>query len=134
MVVLQYIPALNQVNAAFAAMPLIFVIGVTAIKDAIEDYKRYRSDCEFNNRKTRIGSQMQNEKGCVPSKKLKLYNFFKKLFFCGKKRPRSSQRQSTSTTPIVPFHNQSTFSLNAPAREKTACWKDVRVGDVIYLK
>jgi P-type E1-E2 ATPase len=31
-------------------LPLVFVLAVTAIKDAYEDYRRYRSDRELNSR------------------------------------------------------------------------------------
>lgn len=34
-------------------MPLLFVLSVTAIKDAIDDFQRWSSDKEINNRMTR---------------------------------------------------------------------------------
>ena len=53
-VVLNYIPAVNVVYAESAVIPLIVVLGITAIKDGIEDLRRYYSDKDVNNRKCRI--------------------------------------------------------------------------------
>ena len=35
-------------------MPLLFVLGVTALKDALEDYQRHKADNEENNRTTKV--------------------------------------------------------------------------------
>jgi phospholipid-translocating ATPase len=63
LVILQCFPAFNVTDPIYAAvhieinfaysiiaqMPIIFIVTVTAIKDAIEDYKRHRSDRTINN-------------------------------------------------------------------------------------
>ena len=54
MVILQIIPSLNQVNPAVSAIPLIVVVAITAVKDALEDYSRYRSDTALNASNSRL--------------------------------------------------------------------------------
>lgn len=48
MIILAFIPATRAVNPATSALPLIFVLTTSAIKDAVEDYKRRRTDKEVN--------------------------------------------------------------------------------------
>lgn len=48
MVVLSFIPAVEVFGKEVAAVPLLFVLGVTAVKDIFEDYSRFRSDRQVN--------------------------------------------------------------------------------------
>ncbi|KAI9163281.1 Phospholipid-transporting ATPase DNF1 [Paramyrothecium foliicola] len=49
LVILGIFPIFGGVNPGLNAAPLIFIIAVTAIKDAIEDYRRTTLDNELNN-------------------------------------------------------------------------------------
>ncbi|KAI0476154.1 phospholipid-translocating P-type ATPase [Xylariaceae sp. FL0804] len=49
MVILVFFPIFGGTNPGLNAVPLIFIIAVTAIKDAIEDYRRTILDNELNN-------------------------------------------------------------------------------------
>ncbi|KAI1392437.1 phospholipid-translocating P-type ATPase [Hypoxylon trugodes] len=49
MVVLVIFPIFGGVNPGLNALPLIFILAVTSIKDAIEDYRRTILDIELNN-------------------------------------------------------------------------------------
>ncbi|KAM5374120.1 hypothetical protein ACJA88_008282 [Fusarium oxysporum] len=49
LVILVIFPIFGGVNPGLNAVPLIFIIAVTAIKDAIEDYRRTILDIELNN-------------------------------------------------------------------------------------
>ncbi|KAL6917836.1 hypothetical protein ACHAPO_000355 [Fusarium lateritium] len=49
LVILVIFPIFGGVNPGLNAVPLIFIIAVTAIKDAIEDYRRTVLDIELNN-------------------------------------------------------------------------------------
>ncbi|KAF4978585.1 hypothetical protein FZEAL_5057 [Fusarium zealandicum] len=49
MVILVIFPIFGGVNPGLNAVPLIFIVTVTAIKDAIEDYRRTILDIELNN-------------------------------------------------------------------------------------
>ena len=42
--ILQSIPAISPLPAVTAIMPLVFVLAVSMIREAFEDYGRYKSD------------------------------------------------------------------------------------------
>eukprot|EP01147_Barroeca_monosierra_P000612 gene612-3922_t len=48
------IPQISSLSPITTALPLVFVLGVTAIKDGNDDYKRHKSDSTVNNRKIEI--------------------------------------------------------------------------------
>ncbi|XP_018319213.1 probable phospholipid-transporting ATPase IM isoform X3 [Agrilus planipennis] len=52
LLVLQLIPAISSLTPVTTALPLIGVLGLTAIKDAYDDFQRHRSDSQVNNRKS----------------------------------------------------------------------------------
>ncbi|XP_066939381.1 phospholipid-transporting ATPase VD [Macrobrachium rosenbergii] len=56
-VLLNFVPAVNAFGKEVAMLPLIFVLGITAIKDAFEDRRRYRSDNRVNNATCRVYSR-----------------------------------------------------------------------------
>ena len=49
-VILNWLPIIQAFQREIAMIPLVFVLAVTAIKDAWEDYRRARSDKDINNR------------------------------------------------------------------------------------
>eukprot|EP00698_Gefionella_okellyi_P009875 TRINITY_DN2532_c0_g2_i1.p1 TRINITY_DN2532_c0_g2~~TRINITY_DN2532_c0_g2_i1.p1 ORF type:complete len:1126 (-),score=220.66 TRINITY_DN2532_c0_g2_i1:130-3507(-) len=46
---ISFIPNISPISWAASTIPLLFVLGVSAIKEAIEDYRRYREDERVNN-------------------------------------------------------------------------------------
>jgi len=48
-VLLNWIPAINAFGKEIAMLPVMFVMGVTAIKDLFEDRRRHKSDNRINN-------------------------------------------------------------------------------------
>ncbi|KHJ94865.1 phospholipid-translocating P-type ATPase, flippase [Oesophagostomum dentatum] len=58
-----FIVVLNMIIGAFgkyiSLMPISFVLGVTAIKDAFEDYRRYKSDQKINHSTCRVWDSSQ---------------------------------------------------------------------------
>lgn len=52
LLVLQMIPAISSLTPVTTALPLIGVLGLTAIKDAYDDFQRHMSDSHVNNRKS----------------------------------------------------------------------------------
>ncbi|GJQ74496.1 hypothetical protein Trydic_g21365 [Trypoxylus dichotomus] len=52
LLVLQLIPAISSLTPVTTALPLIGVLGLTAIKDAYDDFQRHVSDSQVNNRKS----------------------------------------------------------------------------------
>ncbi|XP_045030963.1 phospholipid-transporting ATPase VD isoform X1 [Daphnia magna] len=53
-VLLNWIPAISAFGKEVAMIPVIFVLGVTAIKDAFEDHRRRQSDLRINNSTCRV--------------------------------------------------------------------------------
>lgn len=53
-VLLNFIPEINAFGKEIALLPVMFVLGVTAIKDLFEDRRRYNSDKRVNNSSCRV--------------------------------------------------------------------------------
>ena len=47
--ILNFMPEVSAFAKEVAPLPVIFVLSVTATKDAFEDYRRYKSDKKINN-------------------------------------------------------------------------------------
>ncbi|XP_042867985.1 phospholipid-transporting ATPase VA-like isoform X1 [Penaeus japonicus] len=58
-VLLNFVPAVNAFGKEVAMLPLIFVLGITAIKDAFEDRRRWHSDNRVNNATCRVYNRDQ---------------------------------------------------------------------------
>jgi phospholipid-translocating ATPase len=54
LVILQAFDIFATVHIGIAAMPIIAIVGMTAIKDAFEDYKRWSSDRVVNDRTSQL--------------------------------------------------------------------------------
>ncbi|XP_076104563.1 phospholipid-transporting ATPase ID-like isoform X1 [Mytilus galloprovincialis] len=54
LLVLQVIPAVSSLPWYSTLVPLAFVLGVTAIKDAVDDFRRHSSDNQVNNRLSHV--------------------------------------------------------------------------------
>ena len=54
--IFNWIPFVESLNPAVSMMPIISILLVTAIKDGIEDYKRYLSDKKINSQKVAVFS------------------------------------------------------------------------------
>ena len=48
---LNFVPSIEAVTPALSLIPVIIILSVTAIKDIIEDYRRYLNDKELNSKK-----------------------------------------------------------------------------------
>ncbi|XP_076360092.1 phospholipid-transporting ATPase VA isoform X1 [Tachypleus tridentatus] len=56
-VLLNWLPQINAFGKEVAMIPVVFVLGVTAVKDAFEDHRRYLSDKRVNNLTCRVYSR-----------------------------------------------------------------------------
>ncbi|EDV26490.1 uncharacterized protein TRIADDRAFT_23045 [Trichoplax adhaerens] len=54
LLILQCIPQINALNPISTAVPLVIVLGITAAKDGVDDYKRHQSDRKINNREATV--------------------------------------------------------------------------------
>ncbi|KAG7523476.1 putative phospholipid-transporting ATPase IM [Solea senegalensis] len=64
LLILQVIPAISSLSWFTTIVPLVFVLLITAVKDATDDYFRHTSDQQVNNRLSQvlITGSLQNEK------------------------------------------------------------------------
>ena len=53
-IILNFVPQIQAFGREVSMLPLVFVLSVTAIKDAFEDLRRFRSDREVNNRAVQV--------------------------------------------------------------------------------
>lgn len=53
-VLLNWVPAINAFGKEIAMIPVVFVLGVTALKDFFEDRRRLASDQRVNNSTCRV--------------------------------------------------------------------------------
>ena len=53
-VLLNFVPEINAFGKEIAAIPVLFVLGVTAVKDFFEDRRRLNSDKRVNNSTCRV--------------------------------------------------------------------------------
>ncbi|XP_060705042.1 phospholipid-transporting ATPase ID [Hemiscyllium ocellatum] len=63
LLVLQFIPQISSLSWYTTVVPLMLVLLITAVKDAIDDYHRYRSDNQVNNREVMILKDGQLQRG-----------------------------------------------------------------------
>jgi phospholipid-translocating ATPase len=96
MVILQVFPIFGATNAQIGMLPLLAILGMTAIKDGIEDWRRAKLDNEVNNSATtKLGGGWRNVN--QPSDPR---SFLEKLFGLGPGEhicPRSPISQSSLT-------------------------------------
>ncbi|KAJ8100442.1 hypothetical protein POJ06DRAFT_196550 [Lipomyces tetrasporus] len=97
-VILGIFPIFGQTNPGLDAVPITFIVTITAIKDAIEDYRRTLLDLELNNSPTQVLAHWLNpnvsEDNVSPWRKFKKASTrvsirilrFLKRSFSGKKR------------------------------------------------
>ncbi|XP_069766869.1 phospholipid-transporting ATPase ID isoform X2 [Narcine bancroftii] len=64
LLLLQLIPHISSLSWFTTIVPLVLVLTITAVKDATDDYFRYKSDKHVNNRQSQvlIDGKLQNEK------------------------------------------------------------------------
>ncbi|XP_064785236.1 probable phospholipid-transporting ATPase IM isoform X1 [Oncorhynchus masou masou] len=63
LLILQLIPEISSLSWVTTTVPLVMVLLITAVKDATDDYFRYKSDQQVNSRQSQVlRGNLQNEK------------------------------------------------------------------------
>ena len=109
MFVLSMLPWTNAINPGTSAIPLTFVLSVSALKDAAEDYKRHKSDSSINNSSTRVLRK------CETSKRRKCRGC------CALGLSRRGSHDSLNSNCSIPVFD--------PTQ-----WRSVEVGDIIEIR
>ncbi|KAH9460825.1 hypothetical protein MJO29_009800 [Puccinia striiformis f. sp. tritici] len=147
LVILQFIPKFSQVSPALAALPLLSVLAITAIKDAYEDVRRHAADYKTNHQlvQTISSSTYTNQNITTPAKSSFKINWFHKQpdseLLPPKKHWWSRRRKvfPADFRRTTPPGSQSSTVDAAAEESNTAgfeptCWQDLRVGDFVRLK
>ncbi|XP_071965131.1 probable phospholipid-transporting ATPase IM isoform X2 [Antedon mediterranea] len=68
LLILQFIDVISSLNPVTTALPLLFVLTVSAVKDGIDDYKRHKSDGIVNNRTAGILDSQDGKRDLVDTR------------------------------------------------------------------
>ncbi|CAG8801382.1 7546_t:CDS:1, partial [Racocetra persica] len=132
MAVLGMIPAISSNSPVLTLLPLSTVVFLTACKDAVEDLNRHKIDDKYNSATCYLLQNFINV-NYPDQKKLSLWKRILlriKLFFnWNKLKPREGQNPINDDTPCKPSNE-----INGQPEFKKVMWKDVRVGDFLFLK
>ena len=114
LIILQGIPIFSNTNIFLAASPLVSILLITAIKDAVEDWKRQKSDNLVNHSIVQVIDRTveieEEEEEFEKNKK----NLIRKLFEYFKKKEEEKEEEKNGW--------------------KRVHWKDIRVGDIVMIK
>lgn len=133
-VILQAIPALSNYNVFLAALPMLVIIIVTALKDGIEDWKRYRQDKTVNNNFAKTLQRSIFSTDTYYLKRMRRFEWFYRglemirHFWTMREIECEAQLAFDGSKARSPF-----VSPNPHIGWRDAYWKDIRVGDIVYL-
>lgn len=114
LIILQGIPIFSNTNIFLAASPLVSILLITAIKDAVEDWKRQKSDNLVNHSFVEVldrNLEIEDEED-----EIKKTNFLQK--FIG----------------LFKFKKEKEEQVDINNGWKKVFWKDIRVGDIVLIK
>jgi phospholipid-translocating ATPase len=150
--ILQFFPKFSTVSPALVLLPLIVVLGITALKDAYEDVKRHHADRVVNSTDIRVLEDpgYMNHNAMAPKSKT-FVRALKKRFGKGKGASRDVQalgnsvppessekvaRPVASDTPDVEYDDDFQAPENPAGSRphwKHSTWEDLRVGDFVKI-
>ncbi|CAG8559987.1 1273_t:CDS:2, partial [Cetraspora pellucida] len=133
MAVLGMIPAISSNSPVLTLLPLSTVVFLTACKDAVEDLNRHKIDDKYNSATCYLLQNFINV-NYPDQKKLSLWKSLLlriKLFFNWNKL-KPPEAQNSTINDDIPFKPSN--EINGQPDFKKVMWKDVRVGDFLFLK
>ncbi|KAJ1813137.1 hypothetical protein LPJ56_005266, partial [Coemansia sp. RSA 2599] len=133
--ILQLISYFAVGSRLLTVIPILLVLGITAIKDAFEDWRRHISDDHFNETPTRLVRNLRNHNLLWQDKQADTA----KGSLMHRLRIRIARKMNRRT-----WYNQTPHDweeaqnpvdeAKPPMLEEAAKWRNVRVGDFIVLK
>ena len=127
LIILQSIPAISNWNPFLAAIPLAVICSVTALKDAVEDWKRHQSDNKVNYSIVRCLKRSQSLH--TPTKTPRRWEQLGRDLIRFKKW----LQWKLLFIPTNPPENPQNIIIGE-ARWKLRFWKDLMVGDIVLLE
>lgn len=138
--ILQFFPKFSTISPGLVVLPLIIVLGITAIKDGYEDIKRHQGDRRVNHSEALIlsGGDWEN-----PNRTGKKSKTFVKGVLRRNKKSGGSEVDSADGSDVE-FDDEDTLESSDPLNPfsksssrphwKRTFWEDVRVGDFIKIR
>ncbi|KAG0701783.1 hypothetical protein DFH29DRAFT_1079916 [Suillus ampliporus] len=146
--ILQFFPEFSTISPGLVIIPLLIVLGITAIKDGYEDVKRHQSDRHINHSQVRVlaGGDWANPN--VNGRKSR--TFVRGIIPRRRQKPKdvntSDVEAATATThdPDIEYdradsmaegehHRFGHSGENHGPHWKKTLWEDIRVGDFIKI-
>ncbi|ORX90477.1 phospholipid-translocating P-type ATPase [Basidiobolus meristosporus CBS 931.73] len=138
--ILQLLPYFDVGSPVFVVLPISTVIGITAIKDGFEDYKRHVSDKRYNSSRAQTLKNWINTN--YPERNISIWkraaysisDFL--LFPCTKFGLFGfGKDQGDADGDVQDLQTQKAPPVHAPNAEfSSTLWQDIRVGDLVFLK
>lgn len=116
LIILQGIPIFSNTNIFLAASPLVSILLITAIKDAVEDWKRQKSDNLVNHSIVEVLDRNLEIEDEDEEDEVMKSNFLQK--FIG----------------LFKFKKEKEEQFDINNGWKKVYWKDIRVGDIVLIK
>jgi phospholipid-translocating ATPase len=144
LIVIQCFPMFNIRPVYFAALPIVTIVIITAIKDGVEDLRRHTSDREINySMGLVLDSDVKNSNYLGTSLTFiqQVYRELLEKLMALMKLPYRRDVSSSSVAQLSPVPSYvpppSPTKLQSESKKKASwkqtLWKDIRVGDIIYL-
>lgn len=138
--ILQFFSTFSTISPGVVILPLVIIIGLTALKDGYEDFKRHQSDRRVNYSTVKVLSGGNWTNPNPMQKKSKTFirgivNTVRRPQHFGVSRERTNGSQSA--TLMVPDPDVE-YDYDSPKQGgphwKQTLWEDVRVGDFVKLQ
>ncbi|KAK7061038.1 hypothetical protein VNI00_000773 [Paramarasmius palmivorus] len=146
--ILQFFPKFSTISPGVVILPLVIIIGLTALKDGYEDYRRHKSDQRVNQSVVKVlrGGDWVNPN----ITKGKSKTFVRGLIPKSTRRPRAVSSAAKAMTPDVSLASitkpDSSIQITVPPSDdissgndeggpywENALWEDLRVGDFVMI-
>lgn len=135
-VFLQCFPAISNYNPFLAATPIIIIMAITAIKDAVEDWRRHQQDADVN---FSIGLALHRPEGVIDVPRDTRYRrsvermrawLDATVLMC-----RRLYCQLRGKPVVLRGRNKKLNSIDKNAIDwRETFWRDMRVGDIIIIR
>ncbi|PJF18947.1 Phospholipid-transporting ATPase [Paramicrosporidium saccamoebae] len=135
-VFLQCFPAVSNYNPVLAAAPIVIIMVVTAIKDAVEDWKRHKQDNEVN---YSIALTLNRpDGGAIVQRDTRYQRFANRMIHWRDMTIRAVQilygKIKRTPVPVSGRHQKLEKLPEGQVNWKQTFWRDMRVGDIVLLR
>jgi phospholipid-translocating ATPase len=136
-VILQCFPAVSNYNPVLAALPIVAIMAVTAIKDAVEDWRRHQQDNEVNYAVASTLNRPEKEQLIIvrDTRWQRLCNWMTRWRdWCLRLIMVSYLKAKRKPIELQGKHRNLAKLPKGAVDWKETFWRDMRVGDIILLR